>query len=66
LQPNLVSECALILSFSVPNLRQSDNTLQQFSHLDEKEKKRKKNKETQPIFEGSNAWHDLVEIWNVR
>jgi len=29
----------------------------------------RKNEETQPIFKGSylgNAWHDLVEIWNVR
>jgi len=31
--------------------------------------KKKKNKESQPNFEGSylgNAWHDLVEIGNVR
>jgi len=30
---------------------------------------KKKNQETQPIFKGSylrNAWHNLVEIWNVR
>jgi len=34
-----------------------------------KEKKEKKNEETQPAFEGSylgNTWHDLVEILNVR
>jgi len=40
LQPNLVSGCALIPPFSVPNLRQSDSVfvLQQLSHLDEKKK----------------------------
>ena len=35
---------------------------------EEKKKEGKNNKETKPIFERSylgNAWHDLVEFWNV-
>jgi len=34
-----------------------------------KREKKGKNEETQSIFQGSylrKAWHDLVEIWNVR
>ena len=39
-----------------------------FTPLRKEEKKEKKNEKTQPTFEGSylrNAWHDLVENWNV-
>ena len=37
-------------------------------HIDKKKEKEKKNKGIKPIFESlylRNAWHDLVEIWNV-
>jgi len=52
--------------------RQSDNPFPLYGNFHTKTKRRKKNKkkneETKPIFESSyltNAWRDLVEIWNV-
>jgi len=52
--------------------RQSDNPFPLYGNFHTKKKRRQKKKkekeETKPVFESlylGNAWHDLVEIWNV-
>jgi len=70
LQPNLVSGCTLIPTFSVPNWIMHFCFITTFTPLrkeeENKREKRKKTQETKPIFEGStylrNAGSDLVEI----
>jgi len=40
-----------------------------YTFMKRRKKRMKKDEEIKPIFEDSylgNAWHDLVEIWNVR
>jgi len=69
LQRNLVSGCAFILPFSVPNFKGIGNAFVFYNNFHTLTKRRRKNEETKPIFEGSylrNTQCDLVEIWNVR